>query len=144
MWNQWTRGAHPWSSLWDEVSRLQHEVSRHLPAAARGRDFPAINLWIDHDGAVMTAELPGLKREDIDLSVNGKVVTLKGERKSGAPENAEYQRRECARGVFSRTFDMPFTVDAAQVDAQLADGVLRVKLPRAESDKPRKIAIGNG
>jgi HSP20 family protein len=143
MFNHWMRGTHPWSHLWDELSRLQREVSRQLPAALSrpGRDVPAINLWITQEGALLTAELPGVRREDLDLRVAGNVATLAGERKNPAPEGAQYQRRECPEGRFSRTFDLPFAVEPGGVEARLADGVLHVRLPRAESDKPRKISI---
>jgi len=102
-------------------------------------DFPAMNVWTNEEHAIVTAELPGVAEEDIDVSVTGSTLTLRGERK--AAEGGEYHRQEREEGSFVRTLDLPFQVNASQVEARLARGVLHIKLPRAEEDKPRKIAI---
>lgn len=104
--------------------------------------YPAFNVWSNDDGAVITSELPGIKMDDIELTVHGKTITIKGERKDEEQgENRHYVRRERPDGEFSRAIELPFQIDGAKVEARLAAGVLEVKLPRAENDKPRKIAV---
>lgn len=133
----------PWTRLVGQVNRLQQEVVRRHPLLGSrwGQEFPAVNLRLDAEAAHLDAELPGVTLDHLDLSVNGRVVTLKGTRPSRAPENAEFQRRECPAGAFARAFELPFQVDADHIEATLTHGVLRVRLPRAESDKPRKITV---
>jgi HSP20 family protein len=91
---------------------------------------------------VVTAELPGVNAEDVDISVVNDILTVSGSRQPDELQTGErYHRRERNFGRFSRTFQLPFQVDTNAVDAMLEKGVLHVSLPRAESDKPRKIAI---
>jgi len=91
---------------------------------------------------VITAEVPGVSADEIDISVVGETLTLSGERK---PEDLEggvrYHRRERGGGRFSRSIELPFRVDADKVEAAYDKGILRVTLPRAEADKPRKITV---
>lgn len=101
---------------------------------------PAFNMWADEDGAVLTSELPGVQLENLEITVSGKQVTVAGERKEEAQEG-RFVRRERGSASFQRNFSLPFAVDAGKVEATLANGVLEIALPRAENDKPRKIAI---
>lgn len=132
-------------SMWEEMDRLQREVNRLFenydrPGLPSG--YPALNVWMNEDGAVATAELPGLDVKDIEISVVGQTLTLSGERKPEAlPKEAAYHRQERTAGKFTRTLDLPFNVDSAKVQATLEKGILRILLPRAEQDKPRKITI---
>jgi HSP20 family protein len=104
--------------------------------------YPAVNVWTNEDGAVISAELPGLTPEDIDISVVGKTLTLSGERKAEElGEGDRYHRRERGQGKFTRTVELPFTVEAEKVEALFDKGVLQISLPRAEADKPRKILV---
>jgi len=104
--------------------------------------YPAVNIWTKEDELVVTAELPGLTPEGIDLSVLGDTFTISGSRKEEElPENAQYHRNECVSGDFSRTIRLPFVVDAEKVEAVYEKGVLKVTLVRAESDKPHKINV---
>lgn len=142
------RSLSRWSNPWQELDRLQHEVNRLFEGLpARGARYaapryPAMNVWINDDGAVLTAELPGCDPDALDISVIGEVLTLSGSRQAEeVPEHATYHRRERACGRFSRTFELPFSVEAEAVEASFENGVLRVILPRAEADKPRKIEI---
>jgi HSP20 family protein len=107
--------------------------------------YPAMNIWTDQDSAIVTAELPGVNLEDIDISVEDDTLTLRGDRQRDAlEEGVTYHRQERRFGSFLRTFQLPFRVDAEKVDATLKNGVLSVSLPRAEEDKPRRIAIRAG
>lgn len=103
--------------------------------------YPAFNLWTDDGEAVLTSELPGVKTEDLEITVSGKEVTIHGSRTSETFEKGGSVRRERPDGNFERTFVLPYSINAAGVQAKFANGVLRITLPRAESDKPRKIAI---
>lgn len=110
-----------------------------VPRAAHSA--PAFNLWSDGGGSVLTSELPGVKLEDLDITVSGSVVTIKGARKEESREKETHIRRERPQGQFERAFDLNYTIDAAKVEAKLSNGVLEISLPRAEAEKPRKITI---
>jgi HSP20 family protein len=104
--------------------------------------FPAMNAWTSKNGAVITAELPGVNPEDIDIAVVGETLTLSGERKPEALQEGEkFHRRERGYGKFTRTFQLPFPVEGDKVEAVFDKGILHISLPRAEADKPKKIAI---
>jgi HSP20 family protein len=103
--------------------------------------YPAVNFWEDGDTARIEAELPGMSIGDIEVLVSGNEVTIKGQRDIAAPEKASYHRRERASGTFVRTLTLPFEIDQKHVDARMQDGVLTLRLPKAESAKPRKIKV---
>jgi HSP20 family protein len=104
-----------------------------------------MNVWTNEDGGVVTAELPGVDAEEIDISVEDGTLTLRGTLKPGELEEGEtYHRRERGTGAFSRTVQLPFQVDNDQVEATFEKGVLSISLPRAEEDKPTKVAIKVG
>jgi HSP20 family protein len=101
-----------------------------------------MNVWTNEDGAVLTAELPGMNPDDLEISVVNETLTLSGNRVGDeVPENVKYHRQERRSGQFTRTFQLPFTVEVEQVEAVFKNGVLHLSLPRAESEKPRKIAV---
>ncbi len=125
---------------WDpfrELSRLQVDLNR----AFAGANGPAFNVWTGQDSAVVTAELPGFSAEAFDVSVFGKTVTVKGERKPIELDGATAHRRERQTGSFVRAIELPFRIDSDRVDAKFERGVLQITLPRAEADKRRSIAI---
>lgn len=133
---------------WREIDRMQREMSRmfdeftYTPRARMAPSFPAINVWTNEDGAVVTAELPGVNPDDIDISVVGETLKLTGSRRPEELEKgAKYHRRERGFGNFTRTFQLPFTVEADNVEAVFDKGVLHISLPRAEAEKPKKIAV---
>lgn len=131
---------------WDEMARMHRDVARLMHGFDADRRFapafPAVNAWTNEDEEIVSAELPGVSPEDIEITVVDDVLTLSGERKALAPgEDGEYRRREWAEGKFSRSIQLAFTVDSEQVTAEYKDGILTIKLPRAETDKPRKIAV---
>ncbi len=133
-------------SVWDEMDRLQREMNRLFEDFDSGTQpiagFPAMNVWMNEEGAVVTAELPGVNVNDLDIRVVGQTLTLSGERKmEDLPKDAVFHRRERSKGKFTRTLDLPFLVDSEKVQATLEKGILRILLPRAEQDKPRKISV---
>lgn len=133
-------------SLWREMERLQRDMNSLMGGVGQGvatpPSFPAMNVWTGKDVAVITAEVPGVAADTMDISVVGETLTLSGER-SPEPQETEvrYHRRERGYGQFSRSIELPFRVDATRVEAKCDKGILTISLPRAEADKPRKIVI---
>lgn len=110
-------------------------------AGAFAAGGPAVNVWEDDQSLFVETELPGLSLADIDVTVMGNELTIKGERKETLPENATYHRRERTVGAFARTMSLPVEIDAGRVTATLKDGVLMITLPKAEAAKPRRIEV---
>jgi HSP20 family protein len=138
------------SDPFGEMQRLQSEMNRLFRSAlpAAGATFPPMNVYASQDGVAITAELPGVAEEDLEISVHRDTVTLSGERKDPdsirASEDRQFHRRERRRGRFSRTLSLPFRVEPDNVEASFEDGVLRLSLQRPESDKPRRIPVRKG
>ncbi len=125
---------------WRIFDRLNRATSG-LPAPSTS-EFPMVNVWMDGDRAIITSELPGVLPTDVDISVAGKSVTLRGARASEDTCEGECRhRRERWSGSFTRSIELPYLVDQDKVEARFSKGVLELTLPRAEADKPRKIAI---
>lgn len=145
-----TNGHHPFTQLRDEMDRLVHDffapgtVSGPQRWAAGTRSFPALNIWEAGDQLFAEAEVPGLKAEDIDITVVGNDLTIRGRRGPAAQEGVAYHRQERGCGEFNRVVRLPIEVDAGKVEATLKDGVLLVKLPKAESARPKKIQVSTG
>ena len=100
-----------------------------------------MNVWEQDDAILVELEVPGVKKEHLDLSVVGKELSIRIERPDGEQEGVVYHRRERPVGNFSRVLPLPSEVDANRVSAELHDGVLTITLPKAESAKPRKITV---
>ena len=125
---------------WREFERLNRMFSR-VPSQ-RSCEFPAINLWVDSDRSIVTTEIPGIKPDDIEISVIEKSLTLRGTRKADdLKENDAFHRRERWHGQFSKTIELPFRVETSKVKASFRKGILHITLPRAEEEKPKKIEI---
>jgi HSP20 family protein len=108
-------------------------------------EFPAVNVYESDDALELSMKLPGINPKDLDVTVNQDTLTLKGSREvDKAPEGAEYLRQERGAGSFVRSFALPFPVNTGEVAARYQDGILTVRLPKAESAQPRKIAIKAG
>ncbi|KZD07336.1 Hsp20/alpha crystallin family protein [Oceanibaculum pacificum] len=133
---------------WDpfaEMRQLQADMNRLFDNAGvfpAAQAYPPVNLWIGDSSVVVTAELPGLSAEDVELTIREDTLTISGERRQAEEaEHAGWHRRERPHGVFSRTIGLPFRVDPDQVQAKFDNGVLEVEMQRPEADRPRKIAI---
>jgi|WetSurMetagenome_2_1015567.scaffolds.fasta_scaffold1184676_1 HSP20 family protein len=127
-----------------DMQRLQREMNRLFSGAAElyAHDFPAVNVWSGENGLVVTAEVPGIDPEKLDISIVGDSLTLSGVRERVVLKEGEsYHRQERSQGRFTRTLQLPFHVDAGKVEAKYEKGVLHITLPRAEVDKPKKIKI---
>lgn len=131
---------------WREMSRLQDEVNRmfDLTGFGSGHVRPALNIWTNPDTALITAELPGYNPDDIDISIVNDQLKLTGSRpRPDKKDGDQLHRQERHFGQFMRTVRLPFKVDSKRVQAEFSNGVLSISLPRAEEDKPKKIAIKN-
>lgn len=134
-------------TIWREMDRMQQDLNRLFGDMTVNRmrkapTFPAINIWAAEESAKVTAELPGVSKEDLDINVTGDTLTLSGIRnQDDLPEGAHYHRQERRYGEFSRSIQLPYTVDVNKVKAVFKNGVLSVELPRVEAEKPKKISI---
>lgn len=138
--SRWRPGFDPFG----EARRLHDEIDRLFGQRpiATGGTFPAVNLWTGPESVAVTAELPGVAPEDVDISVKDDVLSIRGERKAPAIDGeAGWHRRERAYGSFQRMIQLPFRVDPDRVDARFRNGVLEVDLHRPEEDKPRRIQV---
>ena len=135
-----------------DLRTLQEEVNRLFTGSvprsfeeegiARGAWSPSVDIYENKDGIVLEAELPGIKREDFDLSVENNVITLRGQRQfEKKNESDNYHRVERAYGSFTRSFTLPNTVSADAANAEYKNGVLRVTLPKREETKARRIEV---
>jgi len=133
-----------------ELRGLQDEMTRLFagmaPLASEDSVFgawqPKVDIFEDKDTLVMEADMPGVKREDLDLTIENNVITLSGERKMEERRESEnYHRVERSYGSFTRSFTLPRTVDTEKVKAEFRDGVLTVSLPKREETKARKIDV---
>lgn len=122
--------------LHEQVNRLFDRYTRH---DAR---YPLVNLYANDEQVLVEAELPGIDPTTLDVTVAGNMLTVKGERVADESIKSEqYQRRERGAGAFSRSFELPYEVEADKVDAAYRRGVLKLTLPRQEASKPRKITV---
>lgn len=115
--------------------------TRSMGEALAGGVFPLINLTEDSDNYYARAELPGMEAGDLDIQIDGKNLTISGERKIDLDENVKFRRRERESGKFSRVITLPGEVDPDKVEAGLQNGLLNVKIPKAEAAKPKRISI---
>ena len=134
--------ARPWTPF-SQLQSVQEELNRLLSTGlGRSGEYPPINVWSNEDETIVQAELPGYDADKIDISVVPNTLTLRGERSpEEAGEGATLHRRERTTGRFVRTVELPFEVDNGKVDAAYRNGILSVRLPRAEEHKPRRITV---
>jgi HSP20 family protein len=136
-------GRPGWRDPLRELRRMQDEFDRVYGTQARvSEEFPPLNLWTGEQGAVLTAALPGVEPDSLEITVHQDTLTLKGKRAPDTGEgDATFHRRERRHGTFGRTIALPFSVDSDHVEARLEDGILSLMLPRHESERPRRIEI---
>ena len=132
-----------WSNLRDELNSLFN-----LPfwANFNRQDLisgwsPVLDLYVNNDNVVAVLELPGLRKEDIEISLHDGTLTIAGERKSSSSNGEKVERTERYVGSFRRSITLPAQVDANKVGATYRDGILTVTLPKAEEAKPRRIQV---
>ena len=138
-----------WEPFGSDFARMANRLNRASDLRFQDSDRESLGIWNppvdifeDKDGVVLNAELPGMKKEDIELRVENNVLTLQGERKRENETKEEgYFRSERAYGTFSRSFSLPTSVDTSKIGAEYKDGVLSVSLPKAEEAKPKQIDV---
>lgn len=149
---RWKIGGDP---LWTEFDRLQKGMNELFNALTSGgprfkfdplwreaRLFPLLNVREINHTYVITAEIPGMKKEDLEIKVMGDTVTLKGERKPiDIGEGASYHRRERATGTFHRSITLPTRVEPDAVKATYKNGVLTITLEKEKVAVPKQISI---
>lgn len=136
------------STQWDpfaELRQLQSQLNRTFEGGARlGGDnsWPPVNMWLGDDSVVVTAEMPGVTVDDIDLTVRENTLIIAGKRGPATEDgDAEWHRRERPSGDFSRSIRLPLRVDPDKVQARAKNGVLEIEMGRPDSDLPRKIEV---
>lgn len=144
---RWT----PRSELWDpfaDLADIQEEMNRLFDASLRrlsGRAptsfMPACDIVEEKDRLIVRFDLPGLRKDEVNVTLQEDVLTVKGERKIEDAKDATYYLRERAAGTFTRTIELPVAVNAAKIDAHFRDGVLEITLPKAEEAKPKQIEV---
>ncbi len=137
---------------WDpfqELVAMSNRLNRTLDSSLTPRAEDSFGTWAPPvdiveraDHLVIRAEIPGVRREDMDVRIENGVLTLHGERKHEAQVSEENAyRMERVYGAFTRSFSLPTTVDAAKVSATYKDGILKVTIPKVETAKPKRIEI---
>ena len=145
---RWGNGFHDpfegFDELQEEINKLFEDATRTPgPRGIFERTFsPAVDVMEGADSYRVVCDLPGMDREDIEISISSNVLTLKGEKKA-APKQGSDQlyREETSVGRFQRTLQLPLAVDADKANAVLRNGVLTIQLPKREDVKPRQIAV---
>ena len=137
----------PWSfnDPFADMRRLQGAMNRLFDggrSVERSGFYPSVNFWAGQDSVVMSAELPGLTEQDIELSVKDTMISIRGtypEPETG--DEVNWRRRERPAGSFLRSIELPFRIEPDQINARFENGVLTVEMQRPEDDKPKKIQI---
>lgn len=142
------------STIQDRLNELFNQPTGFRPLSLfRGAEaglaapafIPPVDVFEDEHNIIVTAELPGIEEKDLNISVENNVLTITGERKMEKEEKKEnFQRVERRYGRFTRSFTLPPTVDAENVNAEFANGVLKITLNKLEQAKPKQIKIGIG
>lgn len=135
------------TDLRDEIDRLFDLSVGDLTNASPWRSgwVPALDVHEDKDNFVIKAEMPGMRKEDIEVSLNAGALSISGERKQESEsKDREWIRSERSFGRFQRTLELPTSVQADKVSAEYRDGILTITLPKAEEAKPRQIGVTVG
>jgi HSP20 family protein len=134
--------------LFNDIFQFERDVDRMFgtfmgnTSGAVAGGYPAIELRTSNEESVLLAELPGVKKEDLKLSVENGTLILSGTRgEQSIPENSRWLRNELWHGGFSRSIELPHDVNTEKISATLENGILRVQLPKAEAVRPREITI---
>lgn len=140
-----------WPTGWDPILGLrymQREIERLTGVnifgerGIGGGSYPPVNVYNGPDEIIVECELAGVKKEDLDIAITGDTLQIKGV-KHGPPDEDKlrFQRKERGEGEFNKTIVLPDKIDAAGIDARLADGILTVRLPKSEAAKPKKVQV---
>jgi HSP20 family protein len=141
-----SRGSRPLQDLWslpEEFERLFWGLSRASEEEGETAEWaPKVDVYEDSEALRIHAELPGVKKDDVKISVRDGMLTLRGERKFENEDKKEnYYRLERSYGSFLRSFTLPNTVDADKIHAAMKDGVLELTIPKKPEAKPKEIKV---
>ncbi|MFC2036292.1 Hsp20/alpha crystallin family protein [Chloroflexota bacterium] len=129
-------------SLLDEMDRLAEEVwNSWKPVTLDNGLVPHTDLYEEKDQLVMKTELPGIKKEELDISLEGDRLTIKAEKKEEVNEDATHHTRERHYGRYFRSVTLPYPVKENKISATFDNGVLEIKLPKAEEAKVKRIEV---
>lgn len=147
----------PLRSGWNDMAVLQNRLNSifsdfgrpglegESESLAAGNFVPAVDVYEDSQKLVLKLEVPGIRREDLDIRIEGRNLTVRGERKFESEEKEEnFHRIERRYGSFVRSFTLPATIDTESVDAQSTDGVLTISLAKKPEAKPKQIQVKVG
>ncbi len=133
-----------WANLRDEMNSL-FELPSMAGSGRQAQLFngwnPALDLYQTPDNVMAVVELPGMRKEDIEISLHDGTLTIAGERQSATNDGEKAERTERFSGKFRRSVTLPTRIDAGKVSATYKDGILTVTLPKAEEAKPKKIEV---
>src|SRR6266436_5395120 len=134
------------STLQDRMNRLFQQSYGDREEALTASNFaPAVDVYEDEHNVTLKIEVPGIEEQDIDVRIENNVLTVHGERRIEKEEKEEnYRRVERQYGSFTRTFNLPTTVDAEKVSADYDKGVLKISLPKKAEAKPKQIKVNVG
>ena len=146
MWTRWSdfdRMLHAVDLFQNRMNRLHPEYARlrTIPAWEIAQGGPRTNLYDAGDHLEMKIEVPGIAKEDLSVKVQGNYLEISGSRKPDVPEGYAAHRVERAAKTFTRSLTLPADVDTAKVEAQMANGLLTLTLPKLEAAKPKQITI---
>jgi HSP20 family protein len=137
-----------WEATLNDFDRMRREFEDFADLFNGGRSvhrfgvFPATNVTQDADNFYVRMELPGVKIEDLDVSVVDRKIAISGKRELGVDEDGvSYHRRERESGSFSRNIELPSEFDRDSVEASYLNGVLTIRVPRTEAARPKQIAV---
>ncbi len=129
---------------WNELESVQRQLNNIFDdsGAAAGNWLPAVDIRETKDALVVETELPGIEKKDVKVDVKDNVLTISGERQYAKDVSEEHAHRiERSYGSFTRSFSLPPNVDTVNVDATMKNGILEIRIPKAESAKPKSITI---
>lgn len=135
----------PFRDMWD----LKDEIDKVFWGTRKGSDSdetatwqPLVDIYEDKDNVKVTAELPGMTKGDVKITIDNNVLTIKGERKFEQKDNKDnYYRIERSYGSFARSFGLPTNLSPERIHAEMKEGVLEIKIPKREESKPKEIEI---
>lgn len=147
--NPLVRHTHQWMDPFELVTDLQDDMNRLFSSSLRrgtpgtlGEFLPSLEVQEDENQFNLHLDIPGMERKDLDISVTGNTLTIKGERKTEEKKKEKgYFYSERRYGSFQRSIELPSEVDADKIAANYKDGVLEVLVPKSEKSKPKQIKV---
>jgi len=142
---QWGRHWEAFHDVEREVDRLLRNVNLTFQGLRVGRQYPAVNLYELENEYLLTVELPGVRAENLELTIAGGMLTMKGSRDDHhEPSEERYRRQERPRGAWQRSLTLPGRVNEEELSAEFSNGILQIHLRRPPEVQPRQIPVVDG